>query len=128
LKTKLLYIGIDFDGTIVKHNYPLIGEDVPWAFAVIGELMMKGHKLILHTMRGGKELDAAVKHIKAHGIKLFGINENKHQSDWTDSKKVWAEIYIDDAALGCPLTSDLDGNVFVDWIKVELELKKLGVL
>lgn len=123
-----LFICVDFDGTIVKHKYPEIGERVLHAFRVIGNLMQKGHKIILHTMRGDKELKEAVKFIKGHGIKLFGINENPTQSEWTTSKKVHGHIYIDDAALGCPLAHDNEGNVFVDWLKVELEFKKRGIL
>jgi ribonucleotide monophosphatase NagD (HAD superfamily) len=45
-------IAIDFDGTIVQHEYPIIGEPVPYAIESIKGLKKQGHSLILYTMRG----------------------------------------------------------------------------
>ena len=50
---------------------------------------------------------------------------------WTDSKKVFAYMYIDDSALGIPLKYDEDGSVsrpYVDWVRVEQLLKEKGVI
>ena len=47
-------IAVDFDGTCVKHKYPLVGEDVDGAVSVLKELVRKGHKIILYTMRNGR--------------------------------------------------------------------------
>ena len=44
-------IGIDFDGTIVEHEYPLIGNPVPGALETMKDLIASGHKIILWTMR-----------------------------------------------------------------------------
>ena len=107
-----MYICIDFDGTIVKHEYPAIGPDVPGAFKYIRKFQEAGAKIILHTMRGGVELLEAVEHIYDHGIELYGINANPDQT-WTTSKKVWGNLYIDDAAFGCPLIQD--ERPYVDW-------------
>lgn len=46
-------IAVDFDGTCVKHRYPMVGEDVDGAVSVLKELVRKGHKIILYTMRSG---------------------------------------------------------------------------
>ena len=48
---------------------------------------------------------------------MFGINENPTQKRWTNSPKVYTHMYIDDAALGCPLKMDLNlsDRPFVDW-------------
>ena len=35
-------IAIDFDGTIVEHDYPRIGKEMLFAFATIKELQKKG--------------------------------------------------------------------------------------
>lgn len=56
-------IGIDFDGTCVTHDYPRIGKDIG-AVPVLKELVERGHKLILNTMRSGKELEDAVEWFK----------------------------------------------------------------
>ncbi|MFO0322055.1 MAG: hydrolase, partial [Bacteroidota bacterium] len=55
-------IAVDFDGTIVEHNYPAIGKEMMFAFATIKELQKKGHKLILFTYRTGSLLDEAVEY------------------------------------------------------------------
>jgi hydroxymethylpyrimidine pyrophosphatase-like HAD family hydrolase len=46
-------IAIDFDGTCVSHEYPLVGKDIG-AIPVLKELMSNGHRLILFTMRSNK--------------------------------------------------------------------------
>ncbi len=115
-----MIIAIDFDGTLVEHKYPLIGPDVPLAFDTLKRLMNCGHKLILYTMRSGKELDDAVKHCEKRGVKFWGINNNPTQLEcFTASPKVYAHMYIDDAALGCPLTTQVPvGRQSVNWSEV----------
>ena len=124
-----MYIAIDFDGTCVTHDYPRIGKDIN-AIDVLKKLVVNGHKLILNTMRSGKELDEAVNWFKENNIELFGINENPTQKRWTDSPKVYAHMYIDDAALGCPLKLDLSlsDRPFVDWEVVSCLLKDNEIL
>ena len=97
-----MYIAIDFDGTCVTHEYPNIGKDIG-AIPVLQQLVKDGHKLILYTMRSGKELDDAVQWFNTNNIPLYGINENPSQKRWTTSPKIFAHIYIDDAAIGAPL-------------------------
>lgn len=53
-----MIIAVDFDGTVVSHEYPHIGEDIG-AVPVLKELVAAGHKLILYTMRSGRLLDEA---------------------------------------------------------------------
>jgi hypothetical protein len=60
-----------------------------------------------------------------------GINENPKQKEWTSSPKIFANIYIDDTALGIPLKLDEDGHIsrpYVDWNRVRALLKIKGVL
>ena len=126
MTSRPLKIGIDFDGTCVTHDWPEIGKDIG-AVPVLKKLVSEGHLLILNTMRGGSDLDAAVNWFKENDIPLYGINEDPGQKDWTQSPKVYANIYIDDAALGCPLSVDgtLSGRPFVDWEKVEAMLSPI---
>jgi hypothetical protein len=109
-----MIIAIDFDGTCVKHAYPRIGEDIG-AIPVLKQLVKDGHQLILNTMRGGELLGEAVKWFNDNGIKLSGANHTPGQATWTTSPKVYAQLYIDDAALGCPTIMDDNGRVYVDW-------------
>lgn len=124
-----MYIAIDFDGTCVTHDYPRIGKDIN-AVNVLKKLVTNGHKLILNTMRSGKELKEAINWFKKNDIELYGANENPTQKKWTNSPKVYAHLYIDDAALGCPLKMDLSisDRPFVDWEAVSCSLKDNGIL
>lgn len=109
-----MIIALDFDGTCVKHAYPNIGEDIG-AVPVLKEFVRQGHQLILNTMRSGKLLDESVQWFENNGIKLSGANYTPGQATWTSSHKVYANIYIDDAALGCPTNFDGVGRPYVDW-------------
>lgn len=112
---KSLYVGLDFDGTMVKHKYPKIGEPIEDAVEVVQELIEKGHKVILYTMRSGERLQEAVDYLEEEGIKLYAVNENPSQKYWTESPKIFCNVYIDDATLGCPLEFPEKGRPFVDW-------------
>ena len=121
-------ICVDFDGTCVTHEYPNVGEDIG-AQDVLRLLSASGVKLILFTMRSGEELNHAVQWFKANNIELYGINENPTQKNWTKSPKAYGQIYIDDAALGCPLKFPLNGKrPYVDWFKVKRLLQNGGII
>lgn len=124
-----MYIAVDFDGTCVTHEYPRVGRNIG-AVPVLKKLVDAGHKLILNTMRSGDELADAIQWFIDNDIPLFGINENPTQKSWTASPKVYANLYIDDAALGCPLTTDTFPFVkpYVDWIEVEKQLRKMELI
>jgi hypothetical protein len=47
-------IAVDFDGTIVDHQYPDIGKENLFAFQTLKELEKRGARLILWTFRTGK--------------------------------------------------------------------------
>jgi len=72
-------------------------------------------------MRSGSHLEDAKQWFLTNGIKLYGIQYNPTQASWTSSNKCYAQLYIDDAALGCPLTFNLElsNRHFVDWDYVE---------
>ena len=97
-----MYICVDFDGTIVDHDYPNIGKPAPQAIHYLKEWQRRGAKLILFTMRSGEKLDEAVEYLEGEGIKLVGVNTNPNQHNWTESPKAYGQIYVDDAAFGCP--------------------------
>jgi hypothetical protein len=109
-------ISVDFDGTIVEHQFPLIGAPLPGALEWLKQFVDAGASLILNTMRSGAFLDEAVKYCADNGVTLWGVNENPSQRHWTTSPKVFAHVYIDDAAFGCSLSPRASSNrVSVDW-------------
>lgn len=116
-KLQNFIIGLDFDGTVVSHEYPNIGKYIG-AEAVLLKLRDKGCLFVLNTMRSGYELKQAVEWFKSRDIPLYGINENPDQKSWTSSPKVYAHLYIDDAALGAPLIYEKNKKPYIDWEKV----------
>lgn len=97
-----LVIAIDFDGTIVEHRYPFIGRIRPFALESMEALQIKGHRLILWSHRSGQKLDEAVKFCRSHGIEFYAVNKNYPEEVWdeNDSRKIVADIYIDDRNIG----------------------------
>ncbi len=126
-----MIIAVDFDGTIVDHRYPEIGAEVPGSVKALKLLTAKGHKLILWTMRSdgqrdGDVLSQAVEFCKSRGIELYGVNQNPSQS-WSSSPKAYAHLYVDDAAIGCPLLESprAGGRPYVDWESVAAQIERI---
>ena len=124
-----MIIAIDFDGTVVTHDYPEVGKDIG-AVPVLKELVENGHKLIIYTMRSGDKLNDAINWFFDNDIAYWAVQQNPTQKDWTESPKCYAELYIDDAALGCPLKFNpyFSGREFVDWDAVREFLILKGIL
>ncbi|MGD0756106.1 MAG: hypothetical protein ABR927_13715 [Bacteroidales bacterium] len=95
-------IAVDFDGTIVEHEYPEIGKEKLFAFQTLKELEKLGAMIILWTFRTGKELDEAVEYCRKNGIEFYAVNKNYPEEifDETVSRKINADIYIDDKNIG----------------------------
>lgn len=102
---------IDFDGTIVQHDFPRIGETMPEAFEVMKELKEAGWVLILWTCRenDGHKIDRqflkdAVDFCKENGIEFDGVNETPMEFEFrgeeTLRRKAYGNVYIDDRNLG----------------------------
>ena len=126
-----MYICVDFDGTVVDHRYPYVGDPVPLAMTWLQRWVELGAKLILFTMRsdgaeGQELLRDAVEYFEKNNVQLFGINHNPDQDSWTSSPKAYGQIYIDDAAFGCPLVHLPTFNrPCVDWKKVGPAVEKI---
>jgi hypothetical protein len=73
----------------------------------------------LFTVRSGHYLGEAIDWFVERDINLWCIQYNPQQAHWSQSNKCYAELYIDDAAFGCPLiTPEGFHRPCVDWIKV----------
>lgn len=97
-----MIIAVDFDGTIVEHRYPAIGPVRPFAFETLLALKAKNHRLILWTHRSGDLLDEAVEFCHENGLTFYAVNKNYPEEKWFehDSRKILADLYIDDRNLG----------------------------
>lgn len=99
-----LIIAIDFDGTIAKTDYPIIIGLMPYAKEVINKLSEDGHIIIINSCRANKPAEAMRAFLDEHGILYHHINENSPhqiQTYGSDTRKISADIYIDDHNLGC---------------------------
>jgi hypothetical protein len=131
-----MILAIDFDGTLVDHRFPRVGDEVPEAFRWLKRFQELGARLVLYTMRsderedGGNYLNEAVEFCRSRGVEFWAHNMNPQQASWTASPKVYAHWYIDDAAFGCPLRPGPhpDSRPVVDWSVVGPEIERLLLL
>ena len=96
-------IAIDFDGTIVTHRYPQIGEEIPFATEALKLLIKQQHRLILWTVREGDLLKEAVDWCRERGVEFYAVNRDYPEEATTHtgfSRKIKADIFIDDRNLG----------------------------
>ena len=98
-----MVIGVDFDGTIVTHEYPKIGKEIPFAIDTLKRLQEEGrHQLILWTVREGELLEEAVNFCKERGLEFYAVNSNYPEGELISGqpRKLNAELFIDDRNLG----------------------------
>ncbi|MCM1107539.1 MAG: hypothetical protein NC388_00625 [Clostridium sp.] len=97
-------IAVDFDGTIVKHKYPEIGEEVPFAIQTLKMLTAERHRLILWSVREGKLLEEAVNWCKERGLEFYAVNKDFPEEDINKnpdySRKLKVDLFIDDRNIG----------------------------
>lgn len=93
---------VDFDGTLCENKYPSIGEPNVLLISKLINLRLKGHKIILWTCRKNEYLHAAINWCMEQGLEFDAVNENLPEYIeffGSDTRKVFADIYIDDKAL-----------------------------
>ena len=99
-----MVIAVDFDGTIVEHRYPAIGEERPFAVETLKMLIRDHHKLILWSVREGELLDEAVAWCRARGVEFYAVNRDYPEEDPRHnqhfSRKLKADYFIDDRNIG----------------------------
>ena len=96
-------IAVDFDGTIVTHEYPYIGKPIPFAIETLKKLQQEDHhRLILWTCREGELLQEAIRYCAERGLEFYAINSNYPEEtiDNVCARKLEADIFIDDRNLG----------------------------
>ncbi|WP_163323642.1 BT0820 family HAD-type phosphatase [Draconibacterium mangrovi] len=122
-----LTIAVDFDGTIVEHQYPKIGNELPFAIETLRALQEKGHKLILWTYRSEIELDEAVEFCREKGLEFYAVNKNYPEEKMNDkiSRKILADLYIDDRNFGgMPEWTDIYYNLHPEE-RIDIEQSKM---
>ena len=97
-------IAVDFDGTIVTHEYPKIGREIPFAIETLKMLIRDQHRLILWSVREGELLQEAVDWCRERGVEFWAVNkdypEESHENNNHFSRKLKADYFIDDRNIG----------------------------
>lgn len=102
-----MIIAVDFDGILCQNQFPEIGPPNYPVVSAMRELMDSGHEVVLWTSRNGAELEAAVKWCDDRGLRFCAVNEpapsneEKYRDVYpTPTRKIYADIYIDDHNIG----------------------------
>lgn len=97
-------IAVDFDGTIVTHRYPEIGEEIPFAIDTLKMLIQDHHKLILWSVREGELLEEAVQYCRERGVEFYAVNRDYPEETMDNnehfSRKLKVDMFIDDRNVG----------------------------
>jgi 2-hydroxy-3-keto-5-methylthiopentenyl-1-phosphate phosphatase len=96
-----MIIAVDFDGTLCENDWPEIGEPNEELIDNLKQYQRKGVKIILWTCRVGNLLDYALSWCQTRGLIFDAVNENLPEiieKFGSDTRKVYADIYIDDRA------------------------------
>lgn len=99
-----MVIGVDFDGTIVEDCYPEIGPEIPFATDTLKMLINERHRLILWTVREGRQLEEAINWCRERGVEFYAVNRDYAEETISNnqhfSRKLKADVWIDDRNLG----------------------------
>ena len=97
-------IAVDFDGTIVTHEYPKIGREIPFATDTLKMLIRDRHRLILWSVREGQLLQDAVDWCRERGVEFWAVNKDYPEESMENnnhfSRKLKADYFIDDRNIG----------------------------
>lgn len=95
-------IAIDFDGTLVTHEFPEIGQEKPNASRVLERLLFEDYTLIIWTCRSGPDLIGVYEWLASRGLQEILVNTNVPYQliKFQPHPKIYADLYIDDRQLG----------------------------
>ena len=114
---KTVLVAVDFDGTLAQElTENLFAPAIEWTKKIQGA----GAKVILWSCREGDILQKAIEACKKQGLVFDYINEGNGLRP--DSRKINADIYIDDRAI----VGEIDWKSFFQ--KALLMLKERGML
>ena len=96
-------IAIDFDGTLSMGKYPACGPANTKLVELLKRLMADPSEVrpyyVLWTSRTAAELEKAVIWCGEQGLKFDGINKPPKETAADYTRKMWADLYVDDRAM-----------------------------
>jgi hypothetical protein len=112
-----MIIAVDFDGTIVTDCFPEIGEENAGIIEFLTIRQAAGDQLILWTCREDSKIPGtraylfeALTFCRSRGLIFDAVNENVKDNPHAhlgDSRKIFADLYIDDKAIAHNLLSEM---------------------
>lgn len=111
-------IAVDFDGTLVKDQFPNLGQPFIEGINTVNDMIEAGYEIVIWTAR--QELVPVMEHLKNHGLNIDKVKINAH-ADYMLNRyesqgiKIGASIYIDDRGYGAPIFNDSE------WLKIKSE-------
>ena len=91
-----MLFGVDFDGTVVEHKFPEIGEELPDAIRTMIDLQAAGHQIIIWTCRCGYEISTMLKWLNDREFRPDAVNTNLRHTPGFAVPKIYVDIYFDD--------------------------------
>ncbi len=93
-----MILAVDFDGTVVDHEYPKIGKLKTGAREALKAFKKKGHKIAIWTCRQGQEERDVREFLIEHDVPFDSINTAVPGAD-LGTRKIYADVYIDDKGI-----------------------------
>ena len=122
--SKNIIYAVDFDGTLSLGRWPDVGEPNTPLIEWLKREKTGGARLILWTNRAGAELEEAIDYCSGYGLTFDAVNDNLPEITelyQNNSRKVSADIYIDDKSVNpCP-ENVIDAIRYIQDIRKELE-------
>jgi hypothetical protein len=130
-----MIIYLDFDGTVVEHQYPLVGRVNPGSFMVIEKLANAGHDIILNTMRSNFEdnsLEMSIEFMNNYPYSNFVVKSWRSNkllpSKWERPSTKMTRIFIDDIADNIPMRDGFhEGSYMVNWAELDRIFEETGL-
>jgi hypothetical protein len=119
-------VAIDFDGCLARKAWPAVGEEMPGSMAFLKWIGEQEWWIVLWTCRSAKKLDDALDWLAERGFgSAWWTAINATPQPITaqyghDSRKIGAHIFLDDLAVGFPVTKD----GIPDWDRIKAELEE----
>lgn len=142
-----MIIYLDFDGTVVEHEYPKMGRCNYGCFEIIKKLQDAGHEIILNTFRSECNNDTLKQALSLINEKAFMLIKDRSKRDefnlipikstkakidpapWDiESYKFHDVMFIDDISSGTPLKKACMVKGFmVDWDELDKRFEEAGI-
>jgi len=92
-------VAFDFDGTLCENKFPQIGEPKEDMLKLLQIFYENDWDIIIWSCRSGEYKDEMEKWLYENAIPFNFINKNPNTYFQNDSRKIYADLYIDDKGL-----------------------------